>query len=217
MTKIKICGITTLADALASCRAGADALGFNFSKASPRYIEPEAARDIIEKLPPFLSCVGVFVEQEPHEINEICRLCRLDQAQLHSERYTAEKAVAVTSARVIRAFRTGPDFTIDSVKAFAGETGLTSFLFDAYRPGQPGGTGQLIEQPLAQKIFRETEHIGFGILAGGLKPENVAEAISTVRPYAVDTASGVEESPGRKNHQKIRDFVSAVHRSAESL
>ena len=216
MTKIKICGITTLGDAFVSCTAGADALGFNFSKASPRYIQPEKARHIIDKLPPFISCVGIFVEQEPSEINEICNFCRLDQAQLHSEHYTAEKATAVTRARVIRAFRTGPDFTIDSVKAFAGKTGLTSFLFDAYRPGQPGGTGLAIEQQLAQKIFRETEHIGFGILAGGLTPENVAEAIGTVRPYAVDTASGVEESPGRKNHQKIRDFVRAVHNCAKS-
>ncbi|MBC8524438.1 MAG: phosphoribosylanthranilate isomerase [Chlorobium phaeobacteroides] len=217
MTKIKICGITNLDDAIASCTAGADALGFNFSKASPRYIQPETALSIIEKLPPFISCVGVFVEQEPHEVNQICNLCRLDHAQLHAERYTAEKAVAVRGAKVIRVFRTGPDFTIDAVRTFAEKTGITSFLFDAYRLGQPGGTGHVIEQQLAQKIFRETEHIGFGILAGGLKPENVAEATSTVRPYAVDTASGVEESPGRKNHQKIRDFVSAVHRSAELL
>ncbi len=216
MTKIKICGITTLADALACSSAGVDALGFNFSKASPRYIEPDAARDIIEKLPSFISCVGVFVEQEPLEINEICHRCRLDHAQLHSERYTAEKALAVTGTRVIRAFRTGPDFTLDSVNAFVRATGFTSFLFDAYRPGQPGGTGQVIEQQLAQKIFRETAQFGFGILAGGLTPENVTAAIGAVHPYAVDTASGVEESPGRKDHQKVRDFVRAVHSSAES-
>lgn len=216
MTKIKICGITTLDDALFCCAAGVDALGFNFSKASPRFIQPENARRIIEKLPPFISCAGIFVEQEPTEINEICELCRLDLAQLHSERYTAEAAVAVTGARVIRAFRTGPDFTIESVKAFAGKTGFISFLFDAYRPGQPGGTGTVIEKQLAQKIFRETETIGYGILAGGLTPENVAEAVRTIRPYAVDTASGMEESPGRKSHGKILKFVHAVQDAEKS-
>ena len=211
MTKIKICGITTLEDALFCCSAGADALGFNFSKASPRFIQPENARRIIEKLPPFISCVGIFVEQDPNEINETCHFCRLDLAQLHSEQYTAERAAAVTGTKVIRAFRTGPDFTIEGVKAFAGKTGISSFLFDAYRPGQPGGTGKLIESKLAQVIFRETETIGHGILAGGLTPENVAEAVRTIRPYAVDTASGVEERPGRKNHQKILDFIRTVH------
>jgi len=211
MTKIKICGITNIDDAIASCTAGADALGFNFSKASPRYIQPETALSIIEKLPPFISCVGVFVEQEPHEVNQICNLCRLDLAQLHAERYTAEKAVAVRGAKVIRVFRTGPDFTIDAVRTFAEETGITSFLFDAYRPGQPGGTGHLIEKQLAEIIFRQTEHIGPGILAGGLTPENVSNAIRLIKPYAVDTASGVESSPGMKDHQKVRDFVLAVH------
>lgn len=210
MTRIKICGITILEDALAACHAGAHALGFNFSKASPRFIEPENARRIIEKLPPFISCVGVFVEQEPAEVNETCTFCGLDLAQLHSERYTAEKSVAVTSAKVIRVFRTGPDFTIESVKAFARKTGFTSFLFDAYRPGQPGGTGKVIEKQLAQEIFRQTKNVGHGILAGGLTPENVTEAVQTVRPYAVDTASGVEKSPGRKHHQKILNFIHAV-------
>jgi len=211
MTKIKICGITHLDDAIVSCTAGADALGFNFSKASPRYIRPEAALSIIEKLPPFISCVGVFVEQETDEINQICNLCRLDLAQLHAEQYTAEKAAAVRGAKVIRVFRTGPDFTIEAVKTFAKETGITAFLFDAYRPGQPGGTGQIIEQQLAEKIFRKTEHIGPGILAGGLTPENITDAVRLIKPYAVDTASGVESTPGKKDHEKIRDFVRTVH------
>ena len=216
MTRIKICGITTLNDALAACHAGAHALGFIFSKESPRYIQPESAKRIIEKLPPFITSAGVFVEDDPSEINEICTFCKLDIAQLHSERYTPEKSLAVTGARVIRVFRTGPDFTIEAVKAFARETGLTSFLFDTYRPGQPGGTGERIEKKIAQQIFRETENTGTGILAGGLAPENVAEAILTVRPYAVDAASGVEESPGRKSHQKILNFVRAVQEADRS-
>lgn len=216
MTRIKICGITTLDDALAACHAGVHALGFNFSKESPRYIQPENAKQIIEQLPPFISSAGVFVEDDPQGINEICTFCGLDIAQLHSERYTPQKSLAVTNARVIRVFRTGPDFSIEAVKAFANKTGLASFLFDAYRPGQPGGTGKRIEQQVAQQIFRETENTGTGILAGGLTPENVAEAILSIRPYAVDTASGVEKSPGRKSHQKILDFVCAVQEADRS-
>ena len=213
MTRIKICGITNLDDALAASMAGIHALGFNFSKSSPRYIHPKDARKIIDGLPPFVSCVGVFVEQEPAEINAICKNCNLDLAQLHSERYTPETALAITSTKVIRVFRAGPDFSMKEVIMFAEKTGFRSFLFDAYRPDQAGGTGTTIAKQTAQKIFRKMESIGHGILAGGLNPLNVTEAIRTVKPYAVDTASGVEESPGKKDHQKIIDFVDAVKKA----
>ncbi len=216
MTRIKICGITTLDDARAAVNAGVHALGFNFSKASPRYIDKEQAQQIIGALPPFIASVGVFVEQEPDEINEICTFCSLEFAQLHSERYTAEKSVAVTATKVIRVFRTGPDFTIEDVKTFTQETGITSFLFDAYRHGQPGGTGVRIEKDIAQQIFRGMATVGTSILAGGLNQENVTRAIRETRPYAVDTASGVETSPGRKDHKKIRSFVRAVQEADRS-
>lgn len=213
MTRIKICGITNLDDALAACMAGIHALGFNFSKSSPRYIQPNDARKIIAELPPFVSSVGVFVEQEPSEINAICKNCNLDHAQLHSEHYTPQTALAISTTKVIRVFRAGPDFSMEEVETFAEKTGFRSFLFDAYRPGQAGGTGTTIAKQTAQKIFRRMESIGHGILAGGLNPQNIAEAIRTVKPYAVDTASGVEESPGKKDHQKIIDFVDAVKKA----
>ncbi len=217
MTKIKICGITTPEDALFSCSAGADALGFNFSRKSPRYIQPDLAREIIRLLPPFVATAGIFVEQEPEEINEICRRCNLDAAQLHSDRYTVEKTLAVSGTRIIRAFRTSPDFSTDIVRNYSDTTGITSFLFDAYRKGQPGGTGERIEQETAKRIVKETEDLGHVILAGGLNPDNVADAIMTIRPYAVDTASGVEKSPGIKDHQKIMAFIAAVHKADRSL
>ena len=216
MTKIKICGITTPQDAHFSCSAGADALGFNFSRKSPRYIQPENARDIIRTLPPFVTTAGIFVEQEPEEINEICRRCGLDVAQLHSEQYTPRKTLAVSGARVIRVFRTDPDFSIPRVREYARATGITAFLFDAYRKGQPGGTGERIDQDTAQSIFRQTDDLGHGILAGGLNPDNVVDAVRTIRPYAVDTASGVESSPGKKDHQKITAFIAAVQNADRS-
>jgi phosphoribosylanthranilate isomerase len=215
-TRIKICGITRLEDALTACDAGADALGFNFSTQSPRSVTPETARAIIEKLPPFITCTGIFVEQTPDEINRICSGCRLAAAQLHSDRYTPEKAKSVTAARIIRVFRPGPGFRVDHVRNFAAKTGVNCFLFDAYRPNMAGGTGELIDPSTAVDLVEQTRNLGYAVLAGGLKPENVAEAIRTVRPYAVDTASGVESAPGIKDHRKIRAFIESA-RQADRL
>ncbi len=216
MTRIKICGITTIEDALAACRAGAHALGFNFSESSPRRIGPETARSITERMPPFVSAAGVFVEQTPEEIDEICEFSRLHIAQLHDERYGPEASLAITRARVLKVFRTGPGFSTDQVQRFSERTGIRDFLFDAYKPGQPGGTGVRIENETAQNIFRELHGVATATLAGGLKPENVGEAVRLLRPYAVDTASGVEKAPGVKDHRKIRSFVLAVQEADAS-
>lgn len=210
MVKVKICGIRSLEDALCACEAGADALGFNFSSRSPRNIGPEDAAAIIAELPPFIACTGIFVEHSPQEINSICTRCRLQAAQLHSSRYTTETARAVTSVRVIRVFRPEPGFDIAMVRKFARESGVNSFLFDAYRPEMEGGTGERIEQGMAAAIFEELRGFGYAILAGGLNPENVASAVQLTRPWAVDTASGVERSPGIKSHEKIRAFIDAA-------
>ncbi|ACF45852.1 N-(5'-phosphoribosyl)anthranilate isomerase [Prosthecochloris sp. ZM] len=210
MTRIKICGITTLEDALAAVEAGAHALGFNFSTTSPRAVTPQTARSIISAIPPFITTTGIFVEQSPDEINSICERCNLHCAQLHSEAYDAQSSLAVSAPSIIRVFRAGPSFHMDQVRSYAGKTGIRNFLFDAFREGQPGGTGESIEDTTAIRIFKETASIGSAILAGGLKPENVGRAIRLVSPYAVDTASGVESVPGRKDHDKIRAFVRAV-------
>lgn len=216
MTKIKICGITRADDALAAALTGADALGFNFSRKSPRQISPDAARDIIAGLPPLITTVGVFVEHSPEEITELCRYCGLQVAQLHSDDYDAEQTLKIEGAKVIRVFRPGPEFSVEEVERYAEQTGCRDFLFDAFSPEMAGGTGKTIESSTASMLFERTRQIGWALLAGGLKPENVGHAVRLVRPWGVDTASGVESSPGIKDHKKIADFIRAV-READRL
>ncbi|MBM3162291.1 MAG: phosphoribosylanthranilate isomerase [Chlorobi bacterium] len=213
MLKTKICGITRLDDALAACRAGADALGFNFSRRSPRCIPPGQAAAIIAELPPFISCTGIFVEHSPAEINEICSACRLQVAQLHAETYTAEKVQAIGNVRIIRVFRPDAAFDTGIVRTYARQSGVNTFLFDTCRPGMEGGTGERIDRELASRIFNDLRGFYYAILAGGLNPENVAEAIRVTLPYAVDTASGVETAPGIKSHEKIMAFITAAKKT----
>jgi phosphoribosylanthranilate isomerase len=210
MTKIKICGITRPEDAIMAALAGADALGFNFSRSSPRKVDADTARAIIAQLPPLVTAVGIFVEQSPEEIMDLCRYCNLQVAQLHSEDYDAEKALRIDGVRVIRVFRPGPGFAVSQVREFAGKTGCRSFLFDAYSPAAAGGTGESIEARTAVSLFEESRDWGWALLAGGLKPENVGDAVRLVRPWGVDTASGVESAPGIKDALKIKQFVDAV-------
>jgi phosphoribosylanthranilate isomerase len=210
LTKIKICGITRLSDALDASSAGADALGFNFSANSPRRIAPEKAKEIIRHLPPFVVTAGIFVEHDPEEINEICTTCGIHAAQLHNERYTPEQACSVTRAKVIRVFRPTSDFKASEVFDFAQKSGINAFLFDAFREGMFGGTGNIIESALAEQIFNDVRSSCYAVLAGGLNENNVKEAILRTRPYAVDTASGVEHEPGIKDPVKIRAFIKAV-------
>jgi phosphoribosylanthranilate isomerase len=217
MVKIKICGITRLSDALDASLAGADALGFNFSSKSPRVITPDGAKAIIAKLPSFVQSAGIFVEHSPEEINAICRFCNLQIAQLHSEQYSAADALSISNVRVIRVFRPEEDFDVQSVVEYARASGTNTFLFDAYRPGVAGGTGETIVASLASRIFTELGHSCnscYGILAGGLNETNVAEAIRRLRPYAVDTASGVELEPGIKDPKKVKAFIRAVRDTA---
>ncbi|NTU69021.1 MAG: phosphoribosylanthranilate isomerase [Chlorobiaceae bacterium] len=217
MTRIKICGITRLEDALAASVAGADALGFNFSRSSPRLIPPDVVREIVSKLPPLVTPVGVFVEQEPEEIDEICRYCRLQVAQLHSDDYTPAEALAVTAARVIRVFRPGPGFSIDEVREFSRLAGCNAFLFDAYSPAMAGGTGLMIASSTAVGLFDGTRDFSWSLLAGGLRPNNVAEAVRVIRPWGVDTASGVESAPGVKDRALLEAFVEAVRQADRSI
>ncbi len=217
MTRIKICGITRIDDALEACTAGTDAIGLNFSNASPRYIDPDTAREIVARLPPFVTPVGVFVEQLPEEINDLCRYCGLQVAQLHHERYGVAQALEIRPARVIRVFRPGPGFTMDSVREFAAASRCQGFLFDAYSPVLDGGTGETIAAATAAAIFEETRTFAPAILAGGLRPDNVAEAIRQVRPWGVDTASGVESAPGIKDRERMLAFVNAVRRTDSGL
>jgi phosphoribosylanthranilate isomerase len=217
MTKIKICGITRVEDALETCRAGADALGFNFSSSSPRSISPDDARKIVAQLPPLITTAGIFVEQTPDEVSDLCRYCGLQVAQLHSDTYTPEQAMQVTGAKVIRVFRPGPDFRIEEVREFAEKSGCNSFLFDAYSPKMAGGTGETIESSTAVELFDRTRDFAWALLAGGLTPDNVGAAIRLVRPWGVDTASGVESAPGIKDPMKVRTFIEAVRDADRTL
>lgn len=198
MIYVKICGITNVRDARLAARMGADALGFNFYKESPRYVKPARAKAIIAALPPFVTTVGVFVNQFPEQVMEICRTCNLDAAQLHGDESPARVA-CVRGVKRIKGIRVRSEREV----TLCGRYQVEAFLLDAYVPGKPGGTGQTFKWELA----REARKFGPVILAGGLTPDNVEEAIQTAVPYAVDVASGIESSPGRKDKDLMMEFI----------
>lgn len=203
MTRVKICGITAAEDAAAAVEAGADALGFVFVPGTPRHISPERAAVIIAALPPLVSAVGVFVDQPLDEVVTLTAACRLQAVQLHGHEppaYCLRLPVPVIKAVRVR----GPE----SLAALEGYP-AQAFLLDAFVEGTPGGTGVAFPWALARQATRH----GRIILSGGLRPETVAEAVRTVRPFGVDVSSGVERRPGLKDHQKVREFIVAVRRA----
>lgn len=221
--KIKICGITTLEDALAAIAAGADMLGFNFYPPSPRYIEPAACAQLITDLRragAHATHVGVFVNMAPEQISTILDACGLDLAQLSGDE-PAEQLVAL-HGRAFKAIR--PHTLAEAHAAAARYTDRRNFerlhtprlspalLLDASAgPGQFGGTGQTADWALAQPLAAVYPLL----LAGGLKPVNVAAAVAAVRPWGVDVASGVESTPGKKDAAKMRAFVQAARDTKE--
>jgi phosphoribosylanthranilate isomerase len=199
--KVKICGITNLEDALAAVDAGADALGFNFAeeaKAKNRYISPNEAWRIAESLPPFITTVAVTVNADAKVVMREY-LAFMDRVQLHGEE-PPEYAKAFAS-RAIKALRMGPDFSPDEINRY----NVRSILLDAYDPAARGGTGKTADWELARTVVMKSRVPV--LLAGGLTPENVAEAVRIVRPYGVDVSGGVEKEPGKKDHGKIRRFI----------
>jgi len=201
-TRIKVCGITRLEDARLAVKLGAAALGFNFYPPSPRYIEPGAARAIIEKLPPFVVAVGVYAnETEMEHVTAVARESGITAIQLHGPRFP-EFSGQPTGYPLIRAMAVGEGFKAESLAGFH----ANAFLLDALHPNLSGGTGKSFDWQLA----REAHRYGTIILAGGLNPENVGHAIREVRPFAVDVASGVESAPGQKDPKLLRAFFSAV-------
>jgi phosphoribosylanthranilate isomerase len=202
-TRIKVCGITGIDDARAAVAAGADALGFIFVDQSPRNTDPELVRDIVRRLPPFVDAVGVFVDADPIRVAEIAQFCRLNLVQLHGNEppdYCLNLKVGV-----VKAFRVGPGFSAGQLAPYA--EGVRAFLLDTYHPEMAGGTGKTFDWNLVRELGTAPRPV---ILAGGLKPENVAMAIEQVRPYAVDVNSGVESSPGRKDTERLERFVRLV-------
>ena len=202
--RVKICGLTNLDDARAAADAGADALGFIFYAGSPRYVTPAAAARIIAQLPPFISKVGVFVDDSLDSIIEIASTSGIDTIQLHgSESPELCDALARESFKVIKAVRIKDQDSLKQLKNFR----TSAFLLDSYVPGQLGGTGAKFNWDLAIQAATLGTPI---ILAGGLVAENIRDALSKVAPYAVDVSSGVESAPGKKDLEKVRAFIAAA-------
>jgi phosphoribosylanthranilate isomerase len=200
-TRVKICGITSLADAQVAVAAGADVLGFNFFEGSPRHISLEKAAEIAKQIPPAVLRAGVFVNAPEEFITRASGGCGLNLLQFHGDE-TPEYCVqfGLMSMKAIRIRDAA------SLKELANFT-TDAYLLDAYAPAARGGTGEKFNWELAVEAQKFGKPV---FLAGGLTPENVADAVRKVRPFGVDVASGVESSPGKKDHAKIRAFIAAV-------
>jgi phosphoribosylanthranilate isomerase len=206
MVLVKICGITNLDDALAAVDAGADLLGFNFYPASPRYIEPESARAIGDRLPAAVLTVGVFVNEALDALEKTASVAGISALQLHGNE-SPEYCKALKDHYLIKVFAAGPEFLPERVLDYD----VQAIMLDAYdKGGIGGGTGRLSNWSVAAKT---TELFPRLFLAGGLSADNVAQAIELVNPYAVDACSRIEDSPGRKNHERMRAFVAAVRKA----
>ncbi|OGT97566.1 MAG: N-(5'-phosphoribosyl)anthranilate isomerase [Geobacteraceae bacterium GWC2_48_7] len=197
MARVKICGITNLEDAMVAVDAGADALGFVFHPPSPRNISSDQAAGIIAQLPPFIQCVGLFVDQTAEKVNQTVTHCRLDLVQLHGDE--SPDYCKLVKSRIIKAIRVKNKISLEDMRSYQ----VSAFLLDAWSPLAHGGTGLSFDWELAIAASGK----GRIILAGGLTPENVADAVRLVNPYAVDVSSGVEVSAGKKDPEKILEFV----------
>ena len=200
MVRIKICGITNIEDALLSVDLGASALGFVFYKGSKRYIKPDNAQSIISKLPPFVTTVGVFANQELEEIKKIKGKAGFDTFQLHGDE--SPDFCMKLEGKIIKAIRVKDVINPKEIESYPAQ----AILFDNYSIEYYGGTGETFGWEIL-KGFDTSKKI---ILSGGLTPENVARAIRIVNPYAVDVSTGVEASPGKKNPDKLKRFIEAA-------
>jgi phosphoribosylanthranilate isomerase len=206
--RIKICGITRAEDAALAVELGADALGFVFWPRSPRAVAPADVRAIVDRLPPFVSAVGVFVNQRRDEVLEIGRAARLTTIQLHGDEDAS--AYADGGFRIIKALPVGPGFSMSAVE---GVPPGMSVLLDAHDPIRRGGTGKPIEWTVAAAAARLRPIV----LSGGLTADNVQRAIDEVRPSAVDVSSGVESSPGLKDPARLRAFFANLVEPSRTL
>lgn len=209
MVRIKVCGITSLDDALAAVEAGADALGFNFYRRSPRYVAPALAKSITERLPSQVQSVGVFVnEGSPEAVERLAAEAGVRVVQLHGDESPEFCAALQRGRAVIKALRVGESFAPEQAARYPSD----AILLDAYSARARGGTGETFDWALAR---RTRELVPQLYLAGGLTPANVGAAVRAVRPFAVDVCSGVEFSPGRKSPELVGRFVAAARAAAE--
>jgi phosphoribosylanthranilate isomerase len=199
--KVKICGITNLPDAKAAAEAGADVLGFVFYDKSPRSITCEAAAAITRELPPFIIKAGVFVDAPEDVVVQAIRECGLNLLQFHGEEppdYCLQFGIMS-----MKAFRVRDAASLQALREYPTE----AWLLDAYTPGKLGGTGEVFNWDLAREAQTWDRPI---FLAGGLTPDNVADAIRRAQPYAVDVSSGVEATPGKKDAARVKAFIQAA-------
>lgn len=209
-----MCGMTRLEDALCAAEAGVDALGFIFYKKSRRYIDPADARLIIDQLPPFIDTVGVFVNKKRQAVEEIIQFCRLGFAQLHGEessKYCERLLRFASPCQVIKAFPVGPRTSAEDFEPYVPH--VKAFLLDTYDKELAGGTGRSFDWSIIERLRLSSPYI----LAGGLNEQNVIDAIREVQPSILDVNSGVEVSPGIKDHRLIKEFVRTVRRVEETL
>ena len=201
MTKVKICGITNLEDALAALFSGADALGFVFYKKSPRYISPLKAGNISRILPKKIARVGVFVDEDIETVRKIARLCHLDMLQFHGGE-SAEYCRKFKGYKIIKAFPVKGELDLAKISEYKG----CACLFDTYSKGKAGGTGRKFNWNLLRNLYKIKRPI---FLSGGLTPGNVRKAIKLLKPDWVDASSALELTPGKKDHRKIKKFTQA--------
>ncbi len=205
--RVKICGITNPADGAVAFGAGADALGFIFYRESPRFIEPAQAREITRSLP-FIIKVGVFVNSSIEKIKEVIAETRINVIQLHGDE--PPEFCTAFDLPVIKAIRVKDQTSLSRIREYY----VSALLLDSYVPGQLGGTGEKFNWDLARQARESTTRPI--ILAGGLTPENVGDAVAKVGPFGVDVSSGVEFSPGKKDPIKVKNFISRARAAAES-
>ncbi len=209
MTRVKVCGITDPDDARNAALLGADAIGLNFYDKSPRCIDAARASRIIDVLPAVVSVVGVFVNHpDPQGLEDLALSLGLHAVQLHGSE-TPDYCSMIQKVKVIKAFRVDANFKVESLRSY----GNGMFLLDSGSGANFGGTGKTFDWNLAYGA----NAFGWVIVAGGLKPDNVEEAVSRLHPFAVDVSSGVESSPGKKDYEKMRQFIEAVRRADVAL
>ncbi len=201
--KIKICGITSIDDAMSCVEAGADALGFNFYPQSPRYLSVEAAAKITRHMPPFIGRVGLFVNADEETVRTTIAATGINSLQFHGDE-TPEFCRKFSPLKVIKVFRMEGAETLKKLTDYGD---ADAWLLDSFHPDKPGGTGLIFNWELARQAKDEGKPI---ILAGGLDPENIAEAIHEVWPYAVDVSSGVESERAKKDIELVRRFIANV-------
>ena len=198
---MKICGLTNVEDALAAAQAGADLLGFVLWEKSPRHVTIETAREIARQLPPGTRRVGVFVDAAVKQVMFSLRICDFSALQFHGQE--SPSFCRQFGVMTIKAFRVRDAGSLQAMPGYDTD----AFLLDSQVEGQPGGTGETFDWPLAAAAKKFNKPI---FLAGGLTPQNVAAAVRAARPFGVDVSSGVEAAPGKKDAQKMRDFVAAA-------